>query len=272
MGPALAIQPKHEPLEPLGQEIAPTAQAPPQVHEPSVGDVAPLQLENPIGLIQRVQPDAGAIGGDMQGELGPVPPVVGAGNDRGIRNLHPAETPECLADEAAAGVALSGAIQMLQLTAAAVVANVVRAARRDTVRSLLQRSTDPRTRKTAVPPDCGQLDQITRRGPGDEHRHAVFELADAVPAGGEPQDANGVTEAPRCAPVGPRRRRPRHPRQRPAAVSAVRRLPRAPRPARLQLAVRIRSRLGEIAAALEKLNVHVARPERIVGHQPRWNP
>ena len=199
MGPALAIQPKHEPLEPLGQEIAPTAQAPPQVHEPTVGDVAPLQLENPIGLIQRVQPDAGAIGGDMQRELGPVPPVVRRRDDRGIGNLHPAEAPECLADEAAAGVALSGAIEMLQLAAAAVVANVVRAARRDPVRSRLQRSTDPRTRKTAVPPDRGQLDQITRRGPGDEHRHAVFELADAVAAGGEPQDANGAHRSPSAA-------------------------------------------------------------------------
>jgi hypothetical protein len=134
MATALAVLAEDDGLQAAGEQLAQPPERLPQLHEAGNGDVTPLEIEDLVRAVVRVQPDPAPVGARGQGDLGAVAEFLGRRNDRRILDLPPRDPAERVAHEAAPGLTLCGGCQVLELAAAAVVPHVVRAAGLDPVR------------------------------------------------------------------------------------------------------------------------------------------
>jgi hypothetical protein len=82
-------------------------------------------------------------------------------------------------------------LEMLELAAAALVSDVVRAARVYPLRPRLAQPARPGSGESPVFLNISQFDQIARGGTGDEDGSPVTELAHAISSRGKAQDSYG---------------------------------------------------------------------------------
>src|SRR6266480_2261954 len=151
-----------------------TPQRAPERHQPEVRDVTISKRENEVRPVKRVhanrlcRPFAALC---RHGDFRAIPPLVETLHDFGVLDLEFAEPPQCLTDDRALGLKLGIVGEMLELTAAAMIADVVRAWWRDSPRAGFDDFADVRAGEVAMALQrpFPQSDPIAGRGPGYEH-------------------------------------------------------------------------------------------------------
>ncbi len=178
------------------QQASHRADVVPERHQLRGRDVAAHEVEDPVGPVERVEPDSLPALVHGEGDLGPILELLAGRNDLGVHQVEPGDAAERIAHEPAAGLALRRRVQVLELAAAAVVVHVVWAARLNPVGGGLQHTARPGVGVAPVCADLGDLDEVAGSGAGHEHRSSILQAPYPVAPGGEPEDANGAHRSP----------------------------------------------------------------------------
>src|SRR5438874_12322393 len=200
MAAPVAVESQGQPREPRRQQVEPRLELAPQRHEPEVRDVAVDEREDTTRLIVRVEPDRPgppSTAFDRQTYFRPIPPLLDRFDDLRVGDVELADASQGVAHDGLLGGELGVVAQVLQLAAAAAVAHVMGARRRDPGRT--------------GPDDLGQLaaremfvelhavaqpDPLARCGAGNEDGAAVGEAAHAVAPGGDGGDRDHLAHPP----------------------------------------------------------------------------
>jgi hypothetical protein len=162
--------------------------------------VTPLQIEDLPGAFIAMEADPASTRCHVQGELGPV--IVGfVGRNYGrIGDVPLGDPSDRIAHEAQSGGKLGLVFNVLELAAATLIADVVGTAGLDPLGRALQQAFEPSPGEPLVLPKAGELNQISRSGPGHEDRLPARQSGDSIPAGGQAEDAYGHHRSPSLRP------------------------------------------------------------------------
>jgi len=122
----------------------------------------------------------------VERELGPVIVGLFRGNDGRIRDIPLPDPPERVPHEGTAAFQLGLVVQMLKLTAAAVVSGVVGTARLDPSRRGLEHFSQPSPGKLLVLSNAADLDEIAWRRPRNKERPAILQLPHSIASSRQP--------------------------------------------------------------------------------------
>jgi hypothetical protein len=154
--------------------------------------MAPLEVEDVLRAVIRVKTDAPAAAAGVESELGAV--VIGLlrRNDRRIGKLTFGDTPKRVAYEGLPARQLGLGIQVLQLTATAIVAYVVWTARLNPVERRFQDLEETTPAEPLVRPDFGGFDEISGSSPRNEDGFSIQLLSNPVATSGDTKNADSA--------------------------------------------------------------------------------
>src|SRR5215218_4239330 len=172
----LAVEPKHQLAQLRGKQGTQAPDQLPELHQGWRGDVAPGQVEDLVGPVIRMQPNTTPTRGHVERQLGPVIVSLLGRNDGRIGDFPLANPPERISHERAPTLELGLSVEMLELTAAAIVLGVMGTARLNPARRDLEQFTQPGPGKLLVLSEAGDLDEVSWRGPRHKDRPAIVQL------------------------------------------------------------------------------------------------
>jgi hypothetical protein len=144
-----------------------------------------VKIEDAIDIVERVKahdPPA-ALPSHGERESRPILPFSRTWHDWGELNRASRDARECILDDSLLGGELGPDGQVLQLTAAAMIAVIVPASGLHAFGRWFGHAQKPATRHATPLPD-GDFDELARRGPGHED-HQSIESTHAIAAGGD---------------------------------------------------------------------------------------
>jgi hypothetical protein len=183
---APAVETENQLNEVRGKQRTQASDLLPKFHERWGGDMAPGQVEDLVRPVVRMQSDTPAPCGHVERQLGPVIVGLFRRHDGRIRDIPLPDPPERVPDESTAALQLGLVVQMLKLTAAAVISGVVRTARLDPSRRGLEHRPQSSPGKFLMLSNASDLDEIAWRRPRNKERPAILQLPHSIASSRQP--------------------------------------------------------------------------------------